>query len=81
MATTDTTPDARRRVMAVFSAMSGAERVRYATEMADEVREVAMAGIRTRHPDYDDQQVRTAWFAMLHGDAIADEITRCSSSS
>ena len=81
MVGTDTPQHVRQRVVGVFGEMSGAERVRLATDMADEAREIAIAGIRARHPGSDDRFVQVAWLRLLHGDVLADEIARCSSSS
>jgi hypothetical protein len=32
-------------------------------------RDASRAGIRSRHPEYSDDEVRRAFFRMLHGDA------------
>jgi len=81
MAVADTSPHVRRRVASVFAAMSGADRVQYATEMADEARAVALAGIRARRGELDDREVAVEWLRLLHGDAVAEYAARCSSSS
>lgn len=81
MAVTDTPAHVRRRLSAVFASMSGAERVAYAVEMAEEAKAVALAGIRSRHPDLDHAEVSAVWLRLLHGDEIADRVARCSSSS
>ena len=81
MAATDTPPHVRRRVEAVFAAMSGAERLRLACEMADEAREVTLAGIRARNPGSDEAAVHAEWLRLLHGEAVAAELARCSTSS
>ena len=48
----------RRRLSAVFASMSGAERVAGAVEMAEEAKEVTLAGIRARGPDLGDARSR-----------------------
>jgi hypothetical protein len=50
--------------------MSGEQRVTIASELSDHVREIAQAGIRARHPDYDDEHVRLALYRMLLGDEL-----------
>ena len=81
MTVTDTPAAVQRRVSAVFSAMSGAERVACAVEMAEEAKAVAIAGIRARHPELEDSEVAVEWLRLLHGDEVADRVARCSSSS
>lgn len=81
MAVTDTPPHVRRRVAAVFAAMTGPERVALAVEMAEEAKAVAIAGIRARHPELTDSEVASAWLRLLHGDELADLVARCNSSS
>jgi hypothetical protein len=81
MAVTDTPPHVRRRLSRIFAAMSGADRVACAVEMAEEVKAVAVAGIEARHPEWTDAEVSIEWLRLLHGDEIADRVARCSSSS
>ena len=50
-------------------------------EMAEEAKAVAMAGIRARRPGLTDAEVFVEWLRLLHGDVIADDVARCSSSS
>jgi hypothetical protein len=47
----DTSPAARRRQIQAVRAIPPAERLRIADEMSAEVRALAEAGIRRRHPD------------------------------
>jgi hypothetical protein len=52
--------------------MSGAQRVEIAARLSEDVRAVAMAGIRARHPEYSDREI---WFALqrlLLGDELFD---------
>lgn len=81
MTATDTSADVRRRVAAAFAAMTGPERVACAVEMAEEAKAIALAGIRSRHPDLDDAAVTVEWLRLLHGDDVADRVASCSSSS
>jgi hypothetical protein len=67
MPVTDTSTAARARQLEVFRGMSPAERVTLAVEMSDEIRAVAEAGIRRRHPEHSDDQVRTALVAIVLG--------------
>jgi hypothetical protein len=81
MAVADTPNHVRNRVASVFAAMSGAERVRCATEMADEARVIALAGIKARRAELNDGEVVVEWMRLLHGEAVAEHAARCSSSS
>jgi hypothetical protein len=68
----DTTEDAWRVRMLVLRAMTPAQRVDRAVELCRLVDELAAAGVRARHPDYDHDQVRMA----LHRLRLGDELTR-----
>lgn len=56
--------------MAAYRRMSGEQRVAIAANLSEDVREIARAGIRARHPAYDDEQVRYALFRLLLGDEL-----------
>ena len=47
--------------------MTPQQRLAVAAEMSDEIRAVAEAGIRQRHPDYSDADIRAALVAILLG--------------
>lgn len=64
----DTSPEAHARHLAVYRSMSPARRGEIAAAMSDEVTLVAAEGIRRRHADYDDEQVRWALRRLRHGD-------------
>ena len=78
---TDTSLSARSQLTSVFAAMSGAERLRLATEMADEARLITIAGIRFRSPELDDAEVTAEWLRLLHCDELAARLAGCSSTS
>lgn len=63
----DTAPEAARVQADVHRRMGSAERVRIACEMSDEVRAVARAGIRARHPELDDEAVEDRLLWELYG--------------
>jgi hypothetical protein len=42
-------------------------RARIAAEMSDMLRELAIAGVRLRNPDFDEQQVRAEVLAIFYG--------------
>jgi len=47
--------------------MTPEQRLAAAAEMSDEIRAVAEAGIRQRHPDYSDDEISAALVAILLG--------------
>jgi hypothetical protein len=66
----DTDEKAEQAQLEIYRGMSGSERLSLAMQMSDATRATTMAGIRARHPDYTDDQVRYALFRLLHGDEL-----------
>lgn len=56
--------------MECYRRMTPAARVAAAAEMSEDMRAVAAAGIRARHPGYSDAEVRHALFRLLLGDEL-----------
>jgi hypothetical protein len=68
----DTSPAAHDLQMRLYRAMTASERGELALRMSDDVRRVAAEGIRDRHPEYSEHEVRRALLALLYGpDAAA----------
>jgi hypothetical protein len=72
----DTTPEAFAWQLSGLRLMSPQERLRRSFEMSDELREVAKAGIRARHPEYGDPQVGAALEVLLLGRDLASAVRR-----
>lgn len=68
----DTTPDARAVQQAVIASMTGAQRIEAAIQMSETAKDIAIAGIRARNPEYDETAVKRAWFILLHGEELTD---------
>jgi hypothetical protein len=66
----DTTPDAHDVQTEIYRRLGGAERVAIQFRLTAMVRDLATAGIRARHPQYDDQQVLLAYARLTLGDAL-----------
>ena len=66
----------RRRLSGIFASTTGAERVALAVEMAEEVKAIALAGIRSRHPEWTEAEVSVELLRLLHGDEMADRVAR-----
>lgn len=63
----DTSSAALERQRETFRKMTPEQRLAVAAEMSDEIRVVAEAGIRQRHPDFSDDEIRAALVAILLG--------------
>ena len=71
---TDTTPKAWNAQRAICQRMGGRARVEIMFRLNETVRRLAIAGIRARHPDYDDGRVQRAYARLVFGDALAAAI-------
>ena len=72
----DTSPEAWRAYLEILRHMSGPERVAKAFEMTDAARSIAESGVRHRHPDWSDDQVRDAMIEVLLGAELAGAVRR-----
>lgn len=54
----------------IFRRMTPERRLRIALEMGDSLRRFVAAGVRLRHPDYSEQQVKLAVFRLTLGDEL-----------
>ena len=66
----DTTEDAAAVQTELYRRMSAAQRCEIAAQLSAATREIALDGIRRRHPAYDDAQQRMALFRLLLGDDL-----------
>ena len=66
----DTTRDAQDRQDEVFRAMAPERRLEMAIEMSESAFQIAEDGIRMRHPDYSDDDVRLTGIRLRIGDAL-----------
>jgi hypothetical protein len=63
-------PEALAMQIAAYRRMGAEARVELAARMSDEVREIALAGIRSRHPEYSEDEARDALHRLLYGDEL-----------
>ena len=70
MAPADTSPDAHDAQIEAYRRMTGTQRVQIAFRLNQLTRQAAMAGIRNRHPEYDDEQVFLALARLRLGDEL-----------
>jgi hypothetical protein len=64
----DTTADADRVQIEAYRRLGESGRAAAMFRLIELARKTAIAGIRSRHPDYDDRQVRLAWARLVLGD-------------
>jgi len=67
----DTSEDAWRVQAEAYRRMGGAGRSAVAFRLTTLARQAARAGIRARHPEYDDDQMRRAFLRLVLGDEVA----------
>jgi hypothetical protein len=72
----DTSRAADRRQLEAFRVMTPATRLRLADAMSTEIRALARAGIRARHPEYSTEEVDGALAELLLGRAMASGVLR-----
>lgn len=68
--------EAYERQLEAFRAMTPGERLAIGATMSDEIRMLAEAGIRARHPMYTDTQVADALDQILFGRELAANVDR-----
>lgn len=66
----DTSRDAYEVQLEAYRRMGGQGRVEAMFRLTELARKAAMAGIRSRHPDYDGQQVLLAYARLTLGDDL-----------
>lgn len=71
----DTTPAARQIQVQALRRQDGVTKLLMALEMSDDARNVMLAGIRHRHPDWDDAEVHRESLRLLLGRELATRIT------
>jgi hypothetical protein len=63
----DTSPAVAEAQNQLYREIGIAGRARIAAEMSDMLRNLAIAGVRMRHPEFDDEQVRAEVLAVFYG--------------
>ena len=66
----DTTPYAEEIQIAIFRRMRPEERLQAALNLAQISRELLKAGVRSRHPEYSEEQVRLAVIRIMLGEDL-----------
>jgi hypothetical protein len=70
----DTRPEAAAVLFEIYRRMPPLRRFELALEMGEMARSLSDAGVRSRHPDYSDEQVRLAVIRLSLGDDLFREV-------
>jgi hypothetical protein len=65
--TADTTPNAERRQHEIFKQMSGERRLSLAMAFSDQIRDIAMEGLRRRHPSASKEALKAIFIKEIYG--------------
>jgi hypothetical protein len=66
----DTTPEAWAVQVDIYRRMAPSRRLELALQMSDTLRRVVASGVRSRHPEYSEEQVRIAVARLWLGDEL-----------
>ena len=66
----DTTPEAAWVQLEIYRRLSPARRLELAFGMSNSLREIVAAGVRSRHPGYNEEQVRLAVIRLYLGEEL-----------
>jgi len=70
----DTSPDADAVQLEAYRRMGGPGRAQVMFRLSEMARRTTEAGIRRRHPEYDDGHVMLALARLLHGDDLVRRV-------
>ena len=67
---TDTTIEAARVQFDILRKLDASERANMTFQLSNNLRSITEAGVRSRHPDYDDERVKLAVMRLNLGDDL-----------
>lgn len=70
----DTDEQTEQVRLARIRQMSPEERIAGVVQLSEDMRSIAAAGIRARHPDYSATQIKLALFRLLYGDDLVRQV-------
>jgi hypothetical protein len=70
----DTSPETDRWRLAAAWSMPAWRKLRMAAEMSEATRQLTLAGLRRRHPDADEQEIRFQFALLLFGSDMAHRL-------
>jgi hypothetical protein len=68
--TTDTTLSAKKRQHEIFQRMSGERKLLLAMAFSDQIRDIAIEGLRRRHPSVSEEDLKALYFKEMFGVTI-----------
>ena len=72
----DTTLEAVRKEFEVLRRLGPQVRARMAFEMSDNLRRIVEAGVRHRHPDFDEKKIKLEVLRLMVGDKLYRQILK-----
>jgi hypothetical protein len=70
----DTTLEAHRKQVEILRKLSPQRKALMAMELTDNIRQIAIEGIRSRHPEFNEKQVMRELLRLIIGDDIFQKI-------
>ena len=70
----DTTIEAARKQFEILRRLGPEARLKMAFELSDNLRSLVEAGVRQRHPDFDEQRVQQEVLRLMVGEALFRQI-------
>jgi hypothetical protein len=70
----DTDRAAHEAQLGAYRRMRPEARVALSVRMSEDARKIALSGIRSRHPDYDDERALRALFRLVLGEEVVRAI-------
>jgi hypothetical protein len=74
MGARDTSPEAHELQLRLYRSMAPERRSELALRMSDDIRRIAEEGIKRRHPEYSERDVRRALVVLLYGREAASKV-------
>jgi hypothetical protein len=72
--TTDTSPEAMAVQLECMRRLTPQQRVRRSCALSRQVRKMAFAAIRRRHPHLSDRDVQLAFIGLAYGERLANDV-------
>lgn len=70
----DTTIEAARKQFEILRRLDVETRLKMAFELSDNLRSIVEAGVKLRHPEYDEQQINRQVIRLMIGEALFKQI-------
>ena len=74
--TTNTTPAAEQRQHEIFKQMSGERRLLLVMAFSDLIRDIAMEGLRRRHPSVSEESLKAIFIKEIYGVTMPQSLER-----